>query len=257
MPFFILIFKGTDNDGPNVNIEQLRYCSSSLTKVGYGTLHPPVDDSYSDDWGEKVFERDNADDLSFQQYCMLNSCTDEGLDSIAVYNKFSDKWEMKKGTFNDKTSMALKRFVLLKLYAKHRDKRKYHLDPMEGGSLKSWGVPGKFLCPTKSRGWFHIRLFDIHSRAVPHCRIESWERYYGKAYYWCLRHGDRSRNQRTRILCRKNTCRRQISKRPGCSCAGISCGMSSVQRKYSTRKTKFCHKKCLCRDCKSCRGIHG
>ena len=115
----------------------MRYCFSSLRKVGYGTLRPPVDDSYSDDWGAKVLERDDADDLSFGEYCVLNSCKDEGLDSIAVYNKFSDEWETNKGTFNDETSMALKRFVLLKLYAKHRDKRKYHLDPMEGGHRKA------------------------------------------------------------------------------------------------------------------------
>ena len=88
---FILLFKGIDNDGPNPNVEQLRYCSSSLTKVGYGTLRPPVDDSYSPNRGAKVLEKDNADNLSFQEYCRLNSCTDEGLDSIAAYNKFSDE----------------------------------------------------------------------------------------------------------------------------------------------------------------------
>ena len=74
----------------------MRYCSSSLTKVGYGTLRPPVNDSYSPDWGEKVFEEDDAGDLSFEKYCTLNLCTDEGLDSIAAYNKFSDEWEKHK-----------------------------------------------------------------------------------------------------------------------------------------------------------------
>ena len=95
MSFFYLIFKGIANDGPNTNVEKLRYCSSSLTKVGYGTLRPPVDDSYSDEWGEKVFVKDDADDLSFEKYCTLNSCTDGGLDSIAFYNKFSDEWNKK------------------------------------------------------------------------------------------------------------------------------------------------------------------
>ena len=93
---FILLFKGIDNDGSNSNVEQLRYCSSSLTKVGYGTLRPPVDDSYSEDWGEMVFEKHIADPMSFKEYCVLNSCTDEGLDSIASYNKFSEEWETKK-----------------------------------------------------------------------------------------------------------------------------------------------------------------
>ena len=97
MPFFqITIFKGTHNDGPNDNVDQLRYCSSSLTKVGYGTLRPPVNESYSPDWGEKVFQKDDAGDLSFEKYCMLNSCTDEGLNSIAAYNKFSDEWKNAK-----------------------------------------------------------------------------------------------------------------------------------------------------------------
>ena len=33
--------------------------------------------------------------------------------------------------------MAFKRFVLLQLYAKYRNKRTYHLDPMEGGHRKA------------------------------------------------------------------------------------------------------------------------
>ncbi len=44
---------------------------------------------------------------------------------------------IKKQTFNGEESMALKRFILLKLYAEHRDKRKYHLDPMEGGHQRA------------------------------------------------------------------------------------------------------------------------
>ena len=115
----------------------MRYCSSSLTKVGYGTLRPPVNESYSPDWGEKVFQKDDASDLSFEKYCTLNSCTDEGLNSIAAYNKFSDEWEKRKKKFNDETPMAFKRFVLLQLYAKYRNKRTYHLDPMEGGHRKA------------------------------------------------------------------------------------------------------------------------
>ena len=134
----VLTTQGTDNDGPNPNVEQLRFCSSSLTKVGYGTLRPPVDDSYSDTWGEKVLMKNTEDGvLSFEEYCSLNSCTDEGLDAIAAYNDFSDKWNGKKKTFNDETSMTCKRFEMIKLYAKYRNKRTYHLDPMEGGHRKA------------------------------------------------------------------------------------------------------------------------
>ena len=133
-----LTTQGTANDGPNSNVKQLRYCSSSLTKVGYGTLRPPVDESYSDTWGDMVLKKNNEDGIiSFEEYCLLNSCTDEGLDDIATYNDFSEKWKGKKKTFNDETSMTCKRFEMIKLYAKYRNKRKYHLDPMEGGHRKA------------------------------------------------------------------------------------------------------------------------
>ena len=68
---------------------------------------------------------------------MLNSCTDDGLDSIAIYNKFSDEWDKKKESFHGDVSMAYKRFVSLKLYADHRNRRTYHLDPMEGGHRRA------------------------------------------------------------------------------------------------------------------------
>ena len=134
---FIPIFKGTKNKGPGVNVEQLKYCSSSLTKVGYGTLRPPSDESYSKGWGQKVLTKDDDEKISFKDYCTLNSCTDDGLDSIAVYNNFADEWKNEKETFDGEVSMACKRFVSLKLYAKHRDRRTYHLDPMEGGHRRA------------------------------------------------------------------------------------------------------------------------
>ena len=135
---FFKNYKGTANDGPNVNVAQLKYCSSSLTTVGWGTLRPPNDDSYSEDWGQRVLKKNADDEMSFEEYCGINSCTDDGLDNIAKYNGYEKDWdETKERDFNLDTSTAEKRFLLLKLYAKHRNKRKYHLDPMEGGHRRA------------------------------------------------------------------------------------------------------------------------
>ena len=109
---FFLIYKGTTKDGPNDSIEQLKYCSSSLTKVGYGTLCPPHNDSYPEEWGEQVLKEEQEEEISFKDYCMLSSCTDDGLDSIAVYEKFSDEWDKKKESFDGDVSMAYKHVVL-------------------------------------------------------------------------------------------------------------------------------------------------
>ncbi len=68
--------------------------------------------------------------MNFNQYCMLNLCTDDGLQKIVKYNNYAEEWEDKKGRFGDATSMAEKHFVSIKLYAKHQNKRKYHLDSM-------------------------------------------------------------------------------------------------------------------------------
>ena len=129
--------KGTTNDGPNENVDKLKYCSSSLTTVGWGTLRPPNDDSYSEDWGVRILESNTKEGMSFEQYCVLNSCTEDGLNDIAKYNDYQEEWNKTKQTFNDNTSMAEKRFVLIKLHAKHRNKRKYHLDPIEGGHRRA------------------------------------------------------------------------------------------------------------------------
>ena len=59
---------------------------------------------------------------------MINLCTDEGLQDIAKYNDYEQEWNEIKKDFNDSTSMAAIRFLSIKLHAKHRNKRKYHLD---------------------------------------------------------------------------------------------------------------------------------
>ena len=116
----------------------MKYCSSSLTTIGYGSLRPPTGDSYDPSWGDKVLQHDNSDGKkSFRDYCKINSCTDEGLRDIASYNGFEEQWDQVRQAFTEETSMAVKRFESIKLYAKHRAKRKYHLDPMEGGHRKA------------------------------------------------------------------------------------------------------------------------
>ena len=49
-----------------------------------------------------------------------------------------------KKTFNDSTSMASKRFLSIKLYVKHRNKRKCHLDLMEGGHRRAGTFQANF-----------------------------------------------------------------------------------------------------------------
>jgi hypothetical protein len=114
-----------------------------LTDNGYGTIRPPDRDSYST-WGEQVLNSNTPDKMSYQDYCKLNSCTDEGLQAIAGYNKFTEEWEEEKELFDETTSMAQKRFISIKLYAKHRDRRKYHLDQMEGGHRKVGNFQANF-----------------------------------------------------------------------------------------------------------------
>ena len=126
MPFlFVLIYKGTTNEGPSDDVEQLKYCSSTLTTYGYGTLRPPCNDSYSKVWGQCVLTKQDKEEFSFVEYCSFNSCTDDGLRKISIYNGYKKEWNEISGNFNHDTTMAYKRFVSLKLYAKHRDRRKY------------------------------------------------------------------------------------------------------------------------------------
>ena len=79
---------------------------------------------------------------------MLNSCTDDGLQSIARFNGYEDEWNDVKEKFSKRNaSMASKRFELMTLHAKHRTKRKYHLDPMEGGHRRAAIFPANFCAP--------------------------------------------------------------------------------------------------------------
>ena len=135
---FVNNYKGEKNDGPNKDVHEFKYCSSTLTDTGYGTLRPPNDESYSEDWGHNLLEQSNdREKTSFKQHCMINSCTHDGLQEIAKHNDYEQEWNDIKKDISESTSMAAIRFLSLKLYAKHRNKRKYHLDPMEGGHRRA------------------------------------------------------------------------------------------------------------------------
>ena len=83
----------------------------------------------------------------FRKYCQLNSFSIEGLDAIAQYNNYADEWDNEKQLFNANTSLAQQRFIAFKLYAKHRDRRKYHIDQMEGGHRKVANIQANFCSP--------------------------------------------------------------------------------------------------------------
>ena len=83
----------------------------------------------------------------FREYCMLNSCTDEGLEAIAKYNTFVTEWNHEVQLFNHDTSLAQKRFISFKLYAKFRKRHLYHLDQMEGGHRKVGNIQANFCSP--------------------------------------------------------------------------------------------------------------
>ena len=87
--------------------------------------------------GHNVLSKGDNEEMSFEDYCMLNPCSDVELLSIARYNCIEEEWVTTTEEFTEETSMVEKRFLLLKLYAKHRDRRKYHLDPQEGGHCRA------------------------------------------------------------------------------------------------------------------------
>ena len=114
-----------------------------LTEKGYGTIRPPSSD-WNPKWGDDVLDAVTDSKISYRQYCKLNSCTDDGLQTIAEYNNFAIEWEEEKDLFEENTSMAQKRFISIKLYAKYRHKRTYHLDQMEGGHRKVGNFQANF-----------------------------------------------------------------------------------------------------------------
>ena len=79
--------KGEKNKGPNKDVHGLKCGSLSLTAIGFGSLRPPTGDSYLEEWGKDVLRQHNThEEMSFEEYCMINLGTDVGLQIIAKYN---------------------------------------------------------------------------------------------------------------------------------------------------------------------------
>ena len=108
---------------------------------GFGTIRPLEKDK---DWGKKVFQSKSTGGLGYADYVALNSFTDEGLDAIADYNNYKDEWETEKKLLNKNAHIYQKRFINFKLYSQFRERRCYHLDPMEGGHRKVGNIQASF-----------------------------------------------------------------------------------------------------------------
>ena len=97
---------------------------------GYGTIRPVEQDGK---WGEKALRSKKKGGGGYADYLRINSFTDKGLNKIADYNNYREEWDSEKEQFTEGTPMYQKRFVNFKLYVKYRDRRCYHLCPIEGG----------------------------------------------------------------------------------------------------------------------------
>ena len=72
---------------------------------------------------------------------MINLCTDEGLQDIAKYNGYEEEWDGIKKRIRWQHIHDSK---TIKLYAKHCNKHKYHLDPIEGGHRRAGTFQANF-----------------------------------------------------------------------------------------------------------------
>ena len=125
-----------------------------LTDVGYGTIRPP-NDEFKEGCGDVVMSPIGEDGKDFREYCMLNSCIDEGLEAIAKYNNFVTEWKQEAHLFNEVTSLAQKHFSSFKLCAKFRERHSHHLDQIERGHRKVGNIQANFSSPLNpERGCF-------------------------------------------------------------------------------------------------------
>ena len=126
-----VIKKGAMDVCPSNNVEAMKFCSfCGHEQLGYGTIRPP---SEEEKWGNRVFKSTAKSGHGYAEYLKTNSFSEKGLDFIAKYNNYESKWENKKAEFKKDTLIADKQFVNLMLYATWRERRCYHLDPIEGG----------------------------------------------------------------------------------------------------------------------------
>ena len=123
-------------------MEELKFCSIMQFDVnGWGTIRPVEE---KETWGDIVFRSIDEGGDGYGDYLSINSFTDDGLDKIAAYNKYSDEWAEEKLQFTNDTHMMQKRFVNFKLYAKYSNRRCYHLDPIKGGHRRKGNIQAIF-----------------------------------------------------------------------------------------------------------------
>ena len=131
-----------NNDGPSDDVEQLKFCSIMQFDVkGYGTIRPVEQDAK---WGDKALRSQEEGGDGYADYLQINSFTDKGLNEIADYNNYREEWDIEKSQFTEGIHMMQKRYVNFKLYAKHRDRRCYHLCPIEGGHRRIGNIQASF-----------------------------------------------------------------------------------------------------------------
>ena len=129
-----VIKKGARDECPSNDVEAMKFCSfRGHEQLGYGTIRPPNEE---EEWGDKVFKSTAEHGYDYAKYLKTNSFSTEGLDFIAKYNNYESEWETEKAAFDNDASIADTRFVNLVLYATWRERRCFHLDPIEGGHRK-------------------------------------------------------------------------------------------------------------------------
>ena len=63
-----------------------------LTDIGYSIIRPPKE-KCTPVWRDEVMNAKSHSGKGFREYCMMNSCTDEGLEAIAKYNNFVTEYK--------------------------------------------------------------------------------------------------------------------------------------------------------------------
>ena len=123
--------KGVRNECPSDDVKALKFCSPHGHEVkGCGTIRPPDEE---EEWGDKDFKSTTEHGYDYVKYPKTNSFSNEGLDFIAKDNNYESEWENEKAAFNNDVLIADKQFVNLVLYTTWRERRCFHLDPIEGG----------------------------------------------------------------------------------------------------------------------------
>ena len=94
--------------------------------------------------GKKVYKSTAEHGYDYAKCLKTNSFSNEGFDFIAKYNNYENEWEIEKAALKKDASIADKRFINLVLYATWRERRCFHLDPIEGGHRKVGIIQASF-----------------------------------------------------------------------------------------------------------------